>query len=205
MMKIIKKRGFKYLMAFLIPFVILLSMTIKPAITNALGSEILIKTKPFDPRDVFRGDYIYLNYEINEITLDKLDNSVLNIRDDKEEYEPFKELRKKNLYVTLKESKGVYEVDKVSLNKPNEGIYLKAKYRYTLQDMPEKEDENINKEKEKYVVPKAIGINVDYSLDKYFVPENTGKDLEDKAQKGELLAKIKVYKGYSLLKEVVEK
>lgn len=205
MKKIIKKRWFKYLMAFLIPFIVLLSMTIKPSITNAWGSEILIKTKPFDPRDVFRGDYVYLNYEISEITLDKLDASILNIKDDTEEYEPFRKLRKKDLYVILKEDKGFYEVDKVSLNKPNQGIYLKAKYRYTLQEMPDKENENFDKEKEKYIIPKAIGINVDYSLDKYFVPENTGKDLEDKALKGELLAKVKVYKGYSLLKEIISK
>ncbi|WP_432403275.1 GDYXXLXY domain-containing protein [Wukongibacter sp. M2B1] len=44
---------------------------------------------------------------------------------------------------------------------------------------------------------------MDYTLDKYFVPKNTGKELEEKVRAGEALAKIKVYKGYPLLEEIV--
>jgi uncharacterized membrane-anchored protein len=42
-------------------------------------------------------------------------------------------------------------------------------------------------------------------LDKYFVPEGTGKSLEEFSHKGNLLAKIKVYKGYGQLIKIEAK
>ncbi len=34
------------------------------------GEKVLLKTAPIDPRDMFRGDYIILNYEISSINQD---------------------------------------------------------------------------------------------------------------------------------------
>ncbi len=36
-------------------------------ITLAFGERILLKTVPVDPRDMFRGDYVALNYEISRL------------------------------------------------------------------------------------------------------------------------------------------
>ncbi|MDI7863935.1 GDYXXLXY domain-containing protein [Rhizobiaceae bacterium n13] len=36
------------------------------------GTEILLKTVPVDPRDLLRGDYVVLNYEISTIPADKV-------------------------------------------------------------------------------------------------------------------------------------
>jgi len=36
------------------------------------GDKILLRTVPFDPRDLFRGDYVDLRYEISTLDLDKL-------------------------------------------------------------------------------------------------------------------------------------
>lgn len=189
MKKIVKSRKFRYLAAFIAMVVILLSMTIQPMLTKSMGKEIMIKTKPLDPTDVFRGDYVILNYEINEIPDEKLGEDILAYRSNKDEYNPYEDLRGKNIYVTLKKNGDYYEVDKATLYKPKEDIYLKAKYYHSLflQNMSNK----------------ASGIVVNYRLDNYYIPENTGKELEEKSSKGELLAKIKVYKGYGLLTEIV--
>ncbi len=40
--------------------------------TVQTGSEILLKTIPLDPRDLFRGDYVILRYDINRIHLDSI-------------------------------------------------------------------------------------------------------------------------------------
>lgn len=40
------------------------------------GREIILKTEPVDPRDLFRGDYVILNYEISRI-----DSSQANFAD----------------------------------------------------------------------------------------------------------------------------
>ncbi|MCY6356437.1 GDYXXLXY domain-containing protein [Clostridium sp. ZS2-4] len=190
MNKIIEKRSSRYLASFLILFLILVSMTIEPVTTNILGEEIFIKTKPYDPRDLFRGDYVQLNYEINDINLEQLDNEVLKYKDKEEEDNFFEDLRGKKLYVSLKKNGEIYVVDKVTLKKPEEGIFLKGKYEYPIWDNTAQ--------------AKLIGIRVDYTLDKYFIPENTGESLEEKARNGEVFAKIKVYKGYSFLQEVVD-
>jgi len=42
-----------------------------------------------------------------------------------------------------------------------------------------------------------------YHMDKYFVPENTGLQLEELARKGDLLAKVNVFNGYALLVDIV--
>jgi uncharacterized membrane-anchored protein len=34
-----------------------------------LGEEILLKTAPVDPRDIFRGDYVNLRYDISTIDI----------------------------------------------------------------------------------------------------------------------------------------
>jgi len=38
----------------------------------ATGERILLKTTPVDPRDIFRGDYVSLRYEISSLNLDEL-------------------------------------------------------------------------------------------------------------------------------------
>jgi len=189
MKRIGKSRGFKYLSAFIVMAAVILSMTIQPMLANSMGTEIVIKTKPFDPRDVFRGDYVMLYYDINEIPNEKLKEDILSYKSTKDEYNPYEDLRGKDIYVILKKNGNYYELDKATLKKPKEGIYLKAKFNYNLFSQSEGS--------------KVTGIVVNYRLDKYFVPENTGKELEEKALKGEVLAKIKVYKGYGLLTELV--
>jgi len=34
------------------------------------GQEILMKTRPVDPRDILRGDYVILNYDLREYKVD---------------------------------------------------------------------------------------------------------------------------------------
>ncbi|WP_432403305.1 GDYXXLXY domain-containing protein [Wukongibacter sp. M2B1] len=186
MKELIKRRGFKYLLSFLIMFILLISMSIHPLVTNLLGEEILIKTKAYDPRNLLRGDYIRLNYEINDIDIGRLDKEILDRID---EHDSLAELKQKKLYVQLDKNGEYYEVKKVTLEKPKEGIYIEGKYEYDIWD----------NSKERGIK----GIRVDYALDKYFVPENTGKELEEKVRDGEALAKIKVYRGYALIEEIV--
>ncbi len=36
------------------------------------GHEVMLEAKPIDPRDLFRGDYVILNYDISDLNLDQL-------------------------------------------------------------------------------------------------------------------------------------
>lgn len=40
--------------------------------TLRTGTEVILKTEPVDPRDLFRGDYVVLNYEISTLDLEEI-------------------------------------------------------------------------------------------------------------------------------------
>jgi uncharacterized membrane-anchored protein len=170
----------------ILPIIILIGMTITPLMTYYKGEEIIINTKPYDPRDFFRGDYVYLNYDINDISLDQIPDTLI----DKDVYHQEK-LEDKKLYVVLKREDDIYKVDYLTDKKPKNKIYLKAKYDHTIGNWDEDKEKN-----------NITGIRVSYNLDRYFVEENTGYGFENKARVGKLKAKVKVYRGYSLLVEV---
>jgi len=48
--------------------------------TLQTGEEVLLKTTPVDPRDLFRGDYVILNYEISRLNLDSLETDTSELK-----------------------------------------------------------------------------------------------------------------------------
>ncbi|SHJ49024.1 Uncharacterized membrane-anchored protein [Geosporobacter subterraneus DSM 17957] len=173
------------LIAVSIPLIILLSMVVLPIMTSFAGETILLETRPVDPRDLFRGDYVILSYLIEEIPLDKFSQGDQNELSGDNAYSRF---RNQSIYVTLAPNEaGIYEVQGASLKRPKSGIYMKAAYLY-----------------HNAMGPNPI-LRVDYQLDKFFVPENTGTALEEASAKGELLAEIKVFRGYAVLQNVYPK
>ena len=75
------------------------------------GQEVSLKTRPVDPRDLLRGDYVVLNYEIN--TFDNKDRIPSNTE----------------VYVTLvKNVDGTSSIKEVLTEKPkNEELFIKGK------------------------------------------------------------------------------
>jgi len=174
----------KHLIAILIPVFILLGMTVLPLKTLFWGTEIILETRPVDPTDLFRGDYVILSYKIEEIDMDMVDTAL------QQKLTEMSFPYNKELYVVLKQENDVYVADVVSEAKPlNSHLYLKAYFRYVI-------TEPFRDSSEK---PKVV---VSYNIDKYFVPENTGTQLEDAARKGDLLTKVKISNGYAMLTEV---
>ena len=158
-----KKRTY-FIIAVAIPLLILLAMTVKPLLTMTYGQEILLETKAVEPTDLFRGDYVEVSFKISDIPL-----ANVNL--------PAEKFLDKQLYVSLKPKGQYYEVENVMLEKPKEGIYLKARMQYY----------------------DNIALHLDYSLDKYFVKQGTGLELERASAKGALVGQVKVYDGYGIL------
>lgn len=175
----------KYLICTAIPLLILLSMTVTPLLTILYGQEIQIQTRPVDPRDVFRGDYVVLSYDINEIPLDKAPAAF-------GETEAWEKRRRTPLYVTLKAEGSFYVVDHATFEKPAEGLYLKGWYEHPVwkQNAVYQGDMQIT------------AIQVTYNLDQFFIPENTGAALESLSRQGKLTARVKVWNGYAMLMDI---
>jgi uncharacterized membrane-anchored protein len=145
------------------------------------GKEIILQTKPIDPTDIFRGDYVTLSYDAEEVPKELVEEEVVNkIRDGRGGIK---------VYVTLKKKNGIDTPVKVSLVKPQSGaVYLKG----TLDYIGDNRDQN------------EVAF-IQYSLDKYFVEDNTGMDWEAASAKGKILAKAKVKNGYAILTGIEKK
>lgn len=77
-----------------------------------MGTTIILKTQPVDPFDMFRGQYMTINYEINGVAL------------------PPEAKEGGAIYVSLKEGDDkVWHAEKASLSKPKSGVFIRGTAR----------------------------------------------------------------------------
>lgn len=159
----------KFLLAVAIPLLILLAMIIKPQATVLFGQQIVLETKAFGPTDLFRGDYVSISFAISVIPKSKVTL-------------PINKIVNNNLFVSLKQEGKYYVVDQVSETKPKQGIYLKGKFQGIYNELNELDK-----------------FTVDYSLDKYFVKQGSGADLQQDANREGLVGTVRVLGGYGVV------
>lgn len=131
------------------------------------GTEVRLATAPVDPRDLFRGDYVILNYKISTLDLTAIDGD-----------KTFE--RNQPVFVRvapgadgLAEAKGVYLARPAAAG----GALLEAKVTSTGACVT-----NANGDPDCNAGRRAI--RVSYGLESYFVPQGTGRAIEttDKAR-----------------------
>ena len=172
----------KKILVLSIPIIILILMIILPLMTYLMGETIILKTRPYDPRDLFRGDYVSLDYEIEEIDINKFEDGII-INDDgiyKNEID--------KVYIVLKDLNGIHTVDYVAKDKPQNKPYLFAKIQGIRNAYKDSNEPAI--------------VVLDCGLDNYFVPENTGIELEEMSREGELFVEVKTLGDYAILKSI---
>jgi len=156
--------------------------------TLRTGTEVLLKTLPVDPRDLFRGDYVTLNYEISTLDMEKIPSEESYFYSDEPVY----------LALELKNGYGVSK--KIYTTPPEDELYIKGKVKDILYDW-ETDESGITTEEET-----IKELRVDYGIESYFVPEGRGMEIE-KAQrtgKTEVTAKIIVDKyGNAVIKSLL--
>lgn len=169
MLNKIDKRSF----VILIPLAILLILAMSSYSIVYFGDEITLETVPFDPTDLFRGDYVELSYEIETVDESLVEWGTGHSKSDRYYNE--------DMFAVLKKDGDIYIIDFITSEEPETGIYLNCEvYSY------------------------GSSLQVDYNINRYFVKEGTGTKLEEAARKGQLLGKVKVYKGRAVLVEIIE-
>ncbi len=94
-----------FIIAMLIPTIAILAFIGYNYYTYSLGEEILLKTVPVDPWDLFRGDYVNLRYEITTIDLAHIRyTGNFTVGDD--------------IYAVLSEGEKFWSITKVGNHKP---------------------------------------------------------------------------------------
>lgn len=100
--------GLIVLMVIALSFILYLSL---PLIS---GERIVLDTRPVDPFDIFRGQYLTINYEISNLEL------IEGVSEGD------------FVYVLLKEDiNGIFRPEKTLINKPSEGIFIRGNVKST--------------------------------------------------------------------------
>ncbi len=173
------------LAALLVPVLFLLGLTIKPLMTIQFGETIQLQTQPVDPTDLFRGDYIDLFYDMNQLEIKESNITGLPSKYTEES------LRGETIYALLTPTvnEKIYQVSGYTMNPPKNGLYLKGtiQYAYLKGLSPSKDD---------------LILNIDFGIDRYFIEENGGADLNLATQSGKVLVTLKVYKGFGIVTDL---
>lgn len=118
------------------------------------GSVVYLRTAPVDPRDVFRGDYVQLAYDINRISLALADKS-LHKRNDREAIRVYASL-------TVDERR-IATVTALHTEPPADGVYLRG---YTSSDWQ--------------LQGSDAEIGVKFGIEKLFVAQGAGLLMEER-------------------------
>ena len=142
--------------AALIQFALLILMVIDRVEILREGTEVTLQTRPVDPRDFLRGDYVVLNYDISRLPAGPLQNKPADTRN------PI-------VFVKLAPNRdGLYEAisvyaDAVAVKSPEVLIRGRVTYGATCGPMGRVFCDKLQ---------------VRYNLESYFVPEGEGRKLE---------------------------
>ncbi|AKB78269.1 putative membrane-anchored protein [Methanosarcina horonobensis HB-1 = JCM 15518] len=141
--------------------------------TLRTGTEVILKTEPVDPRDLFRGDYVVLNYEISTLDLEEIP-----VEDPYFEYND-------RIYLVLELENGYGVPKKIYRNPPDDELYIKGKVKGIEHDW-ETDGEGIIDETD------IEKLTVEYGIESYFVPEGRGKEIESQQWTGRERVDVKV-------------
>lgn len=111
------------------------------------GKEVLLKTVPVDPRDLLRGDYVILNYEIAQLHGEEF---------------PYNS----TVYMILDTDENNIAYDKyISFDKPSDRLYLKGKVGKCDTNIPlYKSGKCVNFGIESYFVKEGYGKDLEQDL-----------------------------------------
>lgn len=158
-----------FLLAILFQVLLLFSFQAKKEISTQRGVKIVVSTIPVDPRSLFRGDYINLNYEFSGINLDK-------VKHDRTYFH-----RGQKVFVKLSKVGDDWKAVRVS-SKPIKDI---GPDEVVLRGSVGKR-------------PRRKSINVAYGIESYFVPEGEGKYIEKEMFKKRVKVELSIdKKGYA--------
>jgi len=144
------------------------------------GTEVRLATAPVDPRDIFRGDYVILTYDISRLPVDRLaDNPDAFTSGDR-------------VFVTLEEdASGLWQATAIHHRQPEmKAGAVSIKGRIDWMDTAPLTPTAIPGETTEDLAPVeepcagCRNARISYGIESYFVPEGTGRDLEDMRDQG---------------------
>jgi uncharacterized membrane-anchored protein len=160
---LVRHRGKLLLAAVVLQVLFLVGVALSHYAVGWVGKEIRIQTAPVDPRNLLYGDYVRLNYDISQLNKSLWLGSGLLPKQGEPVYVLLKQLNSKP--TGTYEAIGIYR-QKPAIQADEAAVKGRVDYDY------------------------GTDLRIAYGLETYYVPENTGKELE--RQGGKMIAAIKV-------------
>ena len=113
------------------------------------GKPVILEIVPVDPRSLFRGNYVHLDYSIARL-------------DDKVIPDELRFHKGSMAYVHLKEDRGVYRPSTVTATAPAEGIFIRGRVQGF-----HKNDNG------------AVVMRLTFGIEAYFAPKKRALEIED--------------------------
>jgi uncharacterized membrane-anchored protein len=139
----------------LLQVVLVVGLIVQKQITLWTGQPLLLKTIPVDPRDLFRGEYVALRYPFSHLAPEDLHGP---------EYGPGLHFAVgETIYVALRRDGRFWTNDYVSKTPPTTApAFLRGRVTRVSPT----------------AAPKGTGIDAEYGIESFFVPEGQGAKLE---------------------------
>lgn len=132
----------------------------------ATGEEVILQTAPIDPRDIFRGDYVKLDYLFSTIAVSQLGADILENGLNKGQ----------QVYLSLKTgNSGIAQGDRLSLTPPASSLYLSGRVKMRWQPYQGYRKRSQADENQK---PNKQPVQVKYGIEQYFVEQGQGIAME---------------------------
>lgn len=142
--------------------------------TLRTGERVLLKTQPVDPRDLFRGDYVRLSYEISELDAAKLAPPGASFQ------------RGDAVWVLLERGQPHWQAVRVSTERPvpvadQVAVRARVRYHHTLAPREERPADRAPDRPGPPPPPRpAAALGLAYGIESFFVPEGQGRALENR-------------------------
>ena len=94
--------------------VIILAFVAFKEFTLKTGEDVMLKTRPVDPRDLFRGDYVILSYEIGRLDINSLQTDSANFN------------KSDKVFVKLIKQENYGVATAIYKSQPKEGLFIKG-------------------------------------------------------------------------------
>ncbi|RFC67340.1 MULTISPECIES: GDYXXLXY domain-containing protein [Mesorhizobium] len=136
------------------------------------GREVLLKVEPVDPRDLLRGDYVRLGYEISQIPGELVKN--ISDRSDRGGKMP--------IFVRIEPgTDGVWKLKAASLGDP-------------LEPPPTADEVDIRGQVESWNVSETAGsfIRPSFGVERFYLPEGEGRQIETDMRERPFFVKVAV-------------
>lgn len=157
---------------------ILIGMIVLDGLPLVLGEHVKLKVVPVDPRDLFRGDYVVLDYEFSRVDPGSVTGLAAGTTNGRNPYDY--ELQGQEVFVSLVPSGDHHEAASRSTKRPNSGPYIRGTLTSPWRQ------------------------RLDCGIEAYYVQEGEGRRLETLIRDRKILAEVAVWHGHAKLVRLVE-